>query len=520
MLDTITDLEIKKAEERFNSFIFDYGLEAKSFIANVDIDKDIKIPDVTNGAGQIVGGIVGGVAGFFVGGPAGAMAGASLGMAIGSAFDAKPENKTKKPRPTYAFSTAGDVQSLAKQGDVIPIIYCNSVKNVKGGVRYTGKIISSRIENLNDTSILYQVYAIGLGRIGAFDFSKTLVNNQTTSQFYPEDFEFEFLPGFPTLYESGIQTGFQNTAFNLLAHTASPNTFNTCGVNLRALSRNAASTGASVDIAGWNTLNCYISGKSMVKNSGVTNTPDALAYTRDTINEGGGSFSWKVVNSGEHKAGFGIAGGSFNIDFNFNTKPGGVLIANVATTSFTADLASVPLTWALNDILKIDLTYDNLGAKIVNFSKNGSTILTVDFNWGINQVAKVILYNLNQSFQIETASGLFFATSVYGTQITSSGGGEAFLTVFEDDKNSEDNYAKFTAGENYLVNGQRFRVVQKYPTNRQLKVAPSITIGDEDEVYAIWETYYQTARRCNELTLNFQGLFYSRPKPESGGGGK
>lgn len=517
MLEVINEVGKREAEERFNKFIFEYGLEPKTYLSSGEIVTSLESPDISNGVGQIVGGIVGGVAGFFVGGAAGAIAGASLGMAIGSSFDKKPDKNTKKPRPTYAFSTAGDVQSLAKQGDVIPVIYCNSVKNSKGGVRYSGKIISSRIENINDTSILYQVYAIGLGRIGAFDFSRTLVNNQTTNQFYPEDFEFEFLPGLPTIYEAGIQTGFQNTEFNLLAHTAAPNTFNTCGVNLRALSRSAASTGASVDIAGWDTFNCYISGKSIVKNSGIGFTPDALAYTRDTINEGGGSFSWKVVSSAEHIAGFGAAGGSLNIDYNLNTKQGGVLEANIGNTKFTTNLAGDPLTWAVNDILKVVLTYDNTGQKIVNFAKNGNTILTVDANWGINQVAKVVLFNIGQSFQIETASGLFFATSIYGTQITSSGGGEALLTVFEDDKNSEDNYAKFTAGENYLVNRQRFRVIQKYPTNRQLRISPSVTVGDEDEVYAIWETYYQTARRCNEITLNLQGLFYSRPKPESGG---
>ena len=519
MLETITEEQKREAELRFNKFIFQQGLEPKTYLCDGELGTKLEDTELSNGVGQIIGGVIGGVAGFFIAGPAGAVAGASLGMSIGAAFDAKPEKKRKKPRPTYAFSTAGDAQQLAKQGDVIPIVYCNAVKNSKGGVRFTGKIISSRVVNSNDNNTLYQVYVISLGRIGSFDFSKTLVNNQTIEQFYPEDFEFEFLPGLPTIYENGTQTGFQNNQFNLLAHTSSPNTFNNLGVNLRALARSASSTGSSLSISGWRTLNCYISGNSIVKNSGQEGVPDALAYTSDTIAEGGGSFSWKIVNSGEHMAGFGIAGGSYSIDFNFNPKPGGVLEVNVGNTKYIADLADNPLTWSINDILKVDLTFDNNGTKIINFSQNGSTIISVDFNWGANQVAKVILFNLNQSFQIEAASGLFFSTSVYGTQVTQDGG-DGFMTVFEDEKNSEENYARFTAGEQYLARDQLFRVVQKFPNSRKLKISPFVNVEDEDEIYAHWVVYYQTARRCNEITMNFQGLFFSRPKPSADEGGK
>ena len=514
MLETITEEQRIEAQKRLSDFMFEHGLEPKSYLGNGEGATHMEDDELTNGVGQIVGGVVGGAAGFFVGGVPGAVAGASLGMSIGAAFDAKPDKRRKKPRPTYAFSTAGDVQQLAKQGDIIPVVYCNSVKNRRGGVRYTGKIISSRVVNSNDNNTLYQVYVVSLGRIGSFDFSKTLVNNQTIGQFYPEDFEFEFLPGLPTVYENGTQSGFENDEFNLLAHTSSPNTFNNLGVNLRALARSASSTGSSLSITGWRTLNCYISGNSIVKNSGLNNRPDALAYTSDTIAEGGGSFSWKIVDSGEHIAGFGIAGGSYSIDFNFNNKPGGVLEINVANTNYTTDLAGNPLTWAINDILKVDLTFDNNGTKIINFSQNGSAILSVDYNWGSNQVAKVILNNYNQSFQIEAASGLFFSTSIYGAEVTQTGI-DGLMTVFEDEKNSEENYARFTAGEQYLAQSIIFRVVKKFPSSRRLKISPFVNLGDEDEIYAIWVMYYQTARRCNEITLNFQGLFFSRPKPSA-----
>ena len=543
----IKEEERLAAEHRFNKFFIEHNLEAKSIPAAPHNVEDIPVI-VNGGAAKWIVPVALGVAGFFTAGATWAAIPAALtafaaGMQLMAGLEDQGSRKEKRRAPTYTFSMGGSDDELAKQGDTIPIVYCNAIVNPKGGVRWSGKMVAARVVNQADSGYLIQVLALSLGRIGSLNTSKTLINNQPISQFFPEDFTFEFLPGSPSFYTGGTQGGFSNDEFNFLGHVTSPSSFDQIGVNLRALSANDSATAINSSISGWTTTNSFQNGNNITKNSGTEGVYDAFALTSEAIGDGGGSFSVKLINSNQFNFGFGY-GLNDVIDYSVNIVPGGIITLTVGDTTYTEDLAMMPFTWSINDVWEVDLTFDVNDNKVVNFVQNSVTVFSVQNNWD-TQRAKVVMAQRNSPVQLEGVQGFFAPTSSNSFDVGLQGG-EMIISVYEDDKTSIANYEKFTPAELYVTQGQEFRVIQKLPVvpgngnlvqndsfftyqlgsfinndRNKLRCIPAIPIGDEDDIYAKWEAYYQTLRRCTDITVNFNCVIFSREKPErEGGGGK
>lgn len=164
----------QEREKRIQSLFFEAaGLEKPPELAKpeeaLEGDDEEVEAFIFAAVGAVVGGVIGGVATAATGIAlvASIAQGVAIGYAIGSMIDQLTssgskgsEDPQKLPDPTYSFNTAGS-EGLAKRGGVIPLVYTSKTLNQKGGVRYMGELIYSKMVNKDSSGVLKQVYALG-----------------------------------------------------------------------------------------------------------------------------------------------------------------------------------------------------------------------------------------------------------------------------------------------------------------------------------------------------------------------
>jgi hypothetical protein len=528
-------------EKNFQDFFFSLSLKTESKLANVPVSvvsEDLKIYNGRMG-GAIALGIVGGAIGFFTGGTSFLFTGLTLGFALGSALFGSEPKKKKKPRaPSSSFSSmSGD--DIAIQGSAIPIIYASRSKNPKGGVRATGKLIACKVENLGDSAYQYNIIALSLGEIGTIDSSLMLIDGQTIERFYAEDLTFNYLIGTPTYYNDAAQ-GSLPTEFNFFGQCITPNTYNLLGSSRRAQSKSTSQQGTTVAINTWQTSNCYVSGRNgnsvlITKNAGSTSNPDAYAQSNENVRDGGGSIGWSLTNNRRVAVGYGTRGSS-NITYGIlndivvtpqpvppspppPAEPLTVTTYPVVLIHNGSPVAISGATWSVNDTFQVELGNDG-GNKVVKYSQNGNLLVAYSgVNWG-SLPAKGVIYDIGTSINITSSVGISFPTGNFGVDVVNSTQDTATLVVYEDEQDSIENWSRFTPAEIYEVNSARFRVLKKNDASRQITITPSVNISEDDDIYCVWESYYQTSKKVTNIVINFEGMFFSRRKPVNADSGK
>lgn len=198
-------------------------------------------PSFANGSGAgWAGAVIGGVAGFFLGGFSGAIIGASLGASLANSLIKKKDDREPARLPTYSFDLSNS-DNLARVSQPIPLVYCNSVVNNKGGVLYSGVIVSSCVENHGDIGFLYLTTILGHGFIGSIDSTRTLLNNLELYNFFSDTLSLSFLNGNPSKYRPDSSQGiFTEPKLKIFSSTSSPSSNNQIGINNIALAQDTS----------------------------------------------------------------------------------------------------------------------------------------------------------------------------------------------------------------------------------------------------------------------------------------
>lgn len=518
---------LKTPEQNFQDFFFQVCLKENTRLADVPLAESSDKLVIQNGKleGGIALGIVGGIVGFALGGVPAILTGLTMGFALGSSLFGNTGKKPKKPKaPTFSFGgLSGD--NIATQGTAIPIIYTSVFKNPLGGVRTDGKLIACRVENRGDSGNLYSVLALSLGELGFIDDSKLLIDNQTIDRYYDEDLSFQYLSGTPTFYNNQGQNNL-STDFNFFGQCISPNSYNLLGTSKRAQAKNSALASTTRSINGsWGVTNCYISsssssGQTFTKNAGSNDitVADSFATTNEIVGEGGGVISWQVFDFAPKTTGFGTRG-SNNITFGIRTES--VLNTTTGMTTYPLSIianGSVVNTsvWDINDTFQVELGYSDTN-KVVRYKKNNNLIVAVSgVNWS-SLAAKVVIQGMNTSVRVNSVTSVVYPTGNFGVDIVSTNTTTATLVVYEDEKASIENWSRFTPAEIYEVNNNginnRFRVTKKRDSDRTITITPPVTISPDDDIFAVWEVFYETSKKVNKIVINFEGVLFSRRKP-------
>ena len=78
--------------------------------------------------------------------------------------DEKNQRRSREERfaPTFGFNSA---QELASYGDPINLVYTNNTQNINGGVRISGALVWSAVENFGSTQFMQLLIVLGASRI-------------------------------------------------------------------------------------------------------------------------------------------------------------------------------------------------------------------------------------------------------------------------------------------------------------------------------------------------------------------
>lgn len=82
--------------------------------------------------------------------------------------------------PRTGFNSA---QELAKYGDPVNLVYCNTAQNPNGGVRVATALIWSAIESYGSSQFMQMLLVLGAGRIGALDPTRMAFGQTPIRQF-------------------------------------------------------------------------------------------------------------------------------------------------------------------------------------------------------------------------------------------------------------------------------------------------------------------------------------------------
>lgn len=493
-----------------------------------------KAGDYVNGSvGGWIGAIVGGVAGFFVGGFGGAVMGASLGASIGNSFSKKKQKKEKPRLPTYTFSVSGS-SNLAKQGEVIPIVYCDTSTNPLGGVIFSGKLIANKVENHGDAGYIYLALAISMGKIGSIDFTRFLVNSQLSYFYYLGDFEFSLLRGLPSNYDNAPQSNFSIANSNYFGHTISPTSFNTLGVNLMALSKASGSSAGLVAPLSLDSNQVRYSGLTGLystnndDNTPVLPNPESMnpagvvgIVSPDRIGSQGGVIEFTLTTVGKRFfAGFSTTRlfEDFEIGVEVVGETGDEGATNrIVTVGFGGAVPSDPeqFTCPIGTRIKIELKrINNIKFGVIHVDRE--IAVSTPLAWADVMYPMIEFKTVPSSVKLDKIGALEVPRSPVNNTVSNNAGQDTMtITVYEDEKNSLDNFALFSPAQVYQVNGQEFRVLSKNASTRKLLCTPSIPVTDENNIFRVWKAKYSSSKPCNDLIINFTGLLWSKPKPET-----
>jgi hypothetical protein len=82
--------------------------------------------------------------------------------------------------PRFGFNTA---QELARYGDPVNLIYCNTADNANGGVRAATSLVWSAVQSGGSSQFMQMLMVIGAGPIEEVDFQKTAFGQTPVAQF-------------------------------------------------------------------------------------------------------------------------------------------------------------------------------------------------------------------------------------------------------------------------------------------------------------------------------------------------
>jgi len=99
---------------------------------------------------------------------------------IPSLAGGRPGRRDQQFSPRFGFNSA---QELAKYGDPVNLVYCNTADNATGGVRVSTSLVWSAVSSYGSSQYMQMLMAIGAGQIEQIDFTKTAFGQTPVKQF-------------------------------------------------------------------------------------------------------------------------------------------------------------------------------------------------------------------------------------------------------------------------------------------------------------------------------------------------
>lgn len=407
---------------------------------------------------------------------AGILIGASLFSKLFDLFT-RPKQE-EEPTRAYGFDS---VVNLVPLSGAIPLIWCNRDINPNGGVRASGFLIHARVDTFKGSQRYYGLQAFGYGLIGEIDESELLIDDQPLENFFAGDIEQFVRLG------SAEQTAIAE--FPFYSQALSPNTNVSIGVDLRgeakrinATTRETAVTG-SID----NGYFASVNPTRFVKNAGIS----ARFISEQQILQGDGWVQFQVLHNDRiFQIGLLILG-DVNPRFYFETQENGhYLIIEDGVVVFTSGSSPLPPTYLVNDVFRVEYQSETL-----LYRRNGNVIYTS---------AKQPAYPASMYVQIVDGATSANGVQVYGLKLVDVlvdefGNvepvvGATTLVVDEDD------IEKFTPSDRYRVNGVDFSIIDK--EGNTLTTDTPITVGGNDEIYAVYTFKYENTQPVSETHFN------------------
>ena len=90
------------------------------------------------------------------------------------------QRREERFAPRFGFNST---QELAKYGDPVNLVYCNTSQNTTGGVRVATSLIWSAVASYGSSQFMQNLLVIGAGRIGGVDFTRMAFGQTPIRQF-------------------------------------------------------------------------------------------------------------------------------------------------------------------------------------------------------------------------------------------------------------------------------------------------------------------------------------------------
>jgi hypothetical protein len=432
----------------------------------------------------VVGGSLGG---FFAGSLgvstiAGILIGASLFSKLFDLFN-RPKQEEE---PTRAFGF-DSVVNLVPLSGAIPLEYCNRDVNPNGGVRASGFLLHARVETFKGSQRYFGLQAFGYGRIGEIDESELLIDDQPLDNFFDGDIEQYVRLG--TAEQTVI------TEFPFYSQALSPNTNTSLGVDLRGEAKRINSTTRETAVTGVPVggFLASVNPTRLVKNTGAV---AVLTSDQQILRDDGWAQGQVLSNDKLLKLGLLINNGlRFHIQIQDN---GHYAVVEDGAVVFLSGTPPLPATYLVNDVFRVEYQSGTL-----LYRKNGNVVYTS---------TQLPVYPARLQVQIldsaVSANGTSFNDLKLADVEIDELGNVQPVTGSTTIRVDEEDVEKFTPSDRYRVNGADFSIVDK--EENALTVDKPITVGGNDEIYAVYTAKFENTQPVSRVDFNFVFSLWGR----------
>jgi len=432
----------------------------------------------------VVGGSLGG---FFAGSLgvstiAGILIGASLFSKLFDLFN-RPKQEEE---PTRAFGF-DSVVNLVPLSGAIPLEYCNRDVNPNGGVRASGFLLHARVETFKGSQRYFGLQAFGYGRIGEIDESELLIDDQPLDNFFDGDIEQYVRLG--TAEQTVI------TEFPFYSQALSPNTNTSLGVDLRGEAKRINSTTRETAVTGTPVggFLASVNPTRLVKNTGAV---AVLTSDQQILRDDGWVQGQVLSNDKLLKLGLLINNGlRFHIQIQDN---GHYAVVEDGAVVFLSGTPPLPATYLVNDVFRVEYQSGTL-----LYRKNGNVVYTS---------TQLPVYPARLQVQIldsaVSANGTSFNDLKLADVEIDELGNVQPVTGSTTIRVDEEDVEKFTPSDRYRVNGADFSIVDK--EENALTVDKPITVGGNDEIYAVYTAKFENTQPVSRVDFNFVFSLWGR----------
>jgi hypothetical protein len=432
----------------------------------------------------VVGGSLGG---FFAGTLgvstiAGILIGASLFSKLFDLFN-RPKQE-EEPTRAYGFDS---VVNLVPLSGAIPLFWCNRDVNPNGGVRASGFLLHARVETLKGSQRYFGLQAFGYGRIGEIDESELLIDDQPLDNFFAGDIEQYTRLG--TAEQTAI------AEFPFYSQAISPNTNTSLGVDLRGEAKRINSTTRETAVTGTPVggFLASVNPTRLVKNTGLE---AVLTSDQQILGDDGWVQGQVLSNDRLLKLGLLI---NNTLRFHIQIQENGhYAVVEDGVIVFLSGTPPLPPTYLVNDVFRVEYQSGTL-----LYRKNGNVVYTS---------TQIPVYPARLQAQIldstASANGTSFNDLKLADVMIDELGNVQPVTGSTTIRVDEEDVEKFTPSDRYRVNGVDFSIVDK--NENTLTVDRPITVGGNDEIYAVYTAKFENTQPVSRVDFNFVFSLWGR----------